>query len=65
MTECNEHLQVKMFGIQGMLCGLLDHTKSSLLRIFLFGFVVCVCLVGWLVDFAFKFCFGEGCMGRG
>ena len=38
MTHCNEHLQIKMFGLLGILCDSLCHTMASRVRFFSFKF---------------------------
>lgn len=34
VTHCNEHLQVKMYGLTGILCDSLCHTMASMKRFF-------------------------------
>lgn len=36
VTLCNENLQVKIYGIKGILCDSLCHTRASMVRLFFF-----------------------------
>ena len=52
-THGNEYLQVKMYGLKGILCDLLCHTAASMLTFFLNVSLVVFVFVLWFSLFVF------------
>lgn len=52
MTQRSGHVQVKMHGLQSVLCDSKGHATASRLRFFLL-----VCLFVFVFDFTFEFCY--------
>lgn len=67
MTLSNEHLQVKMHGLQGKLCDSLGHPTTFMTKlffIFIFVWVLCfVLFLSFLLNFALFW--GTGYKDRG